>query len=93
MPCEIVLGGGGAFNPALRALLENELKRCPGRFSLHTHEEFGIRSDAKEAIAFALLAYATLHGIPNNVPAATGASHPCALGKIVPGRMMVGICR
>ena len=42
-------------------------------------------ADAKEAIAFAVAGYATLHGWPNNVPAATGAAHPTVLGNMTPG--------
>jgi anhydro-N-acetylmuramic acid kinase len=78
---ELILGGGGAFNPTLRQMLA---ERLPG-IRLCTHEAYGIPSDAKEAIAFALLGHATLCGIPNNVPAATGARHPVVLGTIVPG--------
>jgi anhydro-N-acetylmuramic acid kinase len=45
--------------------------------------DFGIDGDAKEAIAFAVLAHETYHGRPANLPSATGASHPCVLGKLV----------
>jgi anhydro-N-acetylmuramic acid kinase len=50
-----------------------------------THEDLGIDSDAKEAMAFALLGYLCFTGMHGNVPACTGASRPCVLGKIVPG--------
>jgi anhydro-N-acetylmuramic acid kinase len=46
-------------------------------------EDFGLSSDAKEAIAFAVLANETIHGNPGNVPGATGADGPVVLGKIV----------
>jgi len=46
--------------------------------------DFGISVDAKEAVSFAILAWATVKGIPNNVPGATGAEQPVVLGKIVP---------
>lgn len=78
----VILGGGGRYNPTLVRMLT---ERLPG-IAVRTHEDYGIPSDAKEAIAFALLGYATLCGVPNNVPAATGAAHPVVLGKIVPGR-------
>ena len=48
-------------------------------------DELGLYADAKEAVAFAVAGYAALHGWPNNVPAATGASHPVVLGSITPG--------
>src|SRR6185369_6404241 len=83
---QIVLGGGGAKNPTLRLLLSKELSRHgikPGQ--LCTHENFGIANEAKEALAFAILAYETLQGQPSNVPSATGAKRPVILGKIVPG--------
>ena len=47
-------------------------------------DEFGINCDAKEAISFAILAYATIKGMANNVPSATGAKQPVILGKIIP---------
>jgi anhydro-N-acetylmuramic acid kinase len=56
---------------------------CP----VYVHEDFGISSDAKEAMAFALMAQATLEGVSSNVPLATGARKPTILGKIVlPGK-------
>jgi anhydro-N-acetylmuramic acid kinase len=54
--------------------------------AVRTVAEFGIDVSAKEAVCFALLALATLDGLPGNLPAATGASRPAVLGKICPGR-------
>ena len=77
---EVILGGGGSYNPTLRRMISD---RLPG--ILHkVHEDFGISGEAKEAIAFALLGHATLCGVPANVPAATGASRAVMLGKVVP---------
>jgi anhydro-N-acetylmuramic acid kinase len=78
---EVILGGGGAFNPVLRRMLQ---ERLAPQLVL-THEDCGIRSDAKEAIAFAILAHETIMGAANNVPGATGAARHVILGKIVPG--------
>jgi anhydro-N-acetylmuramic acid kinase len=78
---QIILGGGGAKNPELRRMLSERL----GAGELLTHEDFGIANAAKEALAFAILAYETLHGRPGNVPNATGARRAVVLGKIVPG--------
>jgi anhydro-N-acetylmuramic acid kinase len=50
-----------------------------------THEILGLSSDAKEALAFAILAFETIHGRPGNLPACTGADSRAVLGKIVPG--------
>ena len=77
---QLVLGGGGAKNLALRQMLQAELPAV----ELLTHEDFGIANQAKEALAFAVLAYRTLRGEPGNVPSATGASRAVILGKIVP---------
>jgi len=75
----VILGGGGIHNPTLVSMLEKCL--APAQFSFH--EEFGINSSAKEAVAFALLAYETLHGRPSNVPSATGANSHAILGKVI----------
>lgn len=79
-PDRVILGGGGSYNRTLRCMLAARLPGIP----VLTHEDVGISGEAKEAIAFALLGYATLCGVPNNVPSATGAAHPVILGKIVP---------
>jgi anhydro-N-acetylmuramic acid kinase len=76
---EIILGGGGAKNPTLRRMLRENL----GTGEIHTHEDLGIANEAKEALAFAILAHETLGGKPGNVPKATGARHAVVLGKIV----------
>ena len=76
----VILGGGGAHNRTLVAMLSERLK--PARIT--NHEEFGIPGDAKEAIAFALLAYETLARAASNVPSATGAAYPAVLGSITP---------
>jgi len=54
----------------------------PRRVKLRYSNEFGIDADAKEAIAFAVLAYETWHKRPSNLPSATGARRPVILGKV-----------
>ena len=81
MPGEALMCGGGAQNPALMAEL-TRLLPCPVR----TTDEAGMPSQAKEAIAFALLAYETLHHRPGSLPSTTGASHPVILGSITYAR-------
>jgi anhydro-N-acetylmuramic acid kinase len=51
-----------------------------------THSTFGVESQAKEALSFAILAAATIRGQVNTVPACTGARHAVVMGKIVPGQ-------
>ena len=81
---QIILGGGGACNATLRSMLAAEL----GVGEMLTHEDLGIANAAKEALAFAILADATLRGQPGNVPSATGARRGVVLGKIVPGSFL-----
>jgi anhydro-N-acetylmuramic acid kinase len=47
-------------------------------------DDFGINVDAKEAVSFAVLAWATIKGLTNNVPGVTGADRPVTMGKIIP---------
>jgi anhydro-N-acetylmuramic acid kinase len=83
----IVVSGGGARNPTLMAFLRDALGlRFPEPPMLSRSDDFGLPADAKEAMAFALLAVECLRGRSANVPAATGAGHPAVLGKVVPGR-------
>jgi anhydro-N-acetylmuramic acid kinase len=77
---ELVVSGGGAHNPTLLAMLANQI--APLGLALRLSDEFGLPSEAKEAVAFALLAYETWHRRPSNVPSATGARKPAILGKI-----------
>ena len=76
---ELVVSGGGLHNPAILSGLREQM---PGIRILPSND-FGIDSDAKEAIAFAVLAHETYHGRPANLPSATGAHHPSVLGKLV----------
>jgi anhydro-N-acetylmuramic acid kinase len=77
---ELIVSGGGAKNPTLMAILQNELS--PYGIALRLSDEFGVPTEAKEAVAFALLAYETWHRRPSNVPSATGANRAAILGKI-----------
>ncbi len=74
----MIVSGGGAKNPTLMHMLAGNRMRLKVR----TADEFGLPSEAKEAVAFALLAHETWHRRPSNIPAATGAEHPAVLGKI-----------
>lgn len=78
---EALIAGGGARNPTLLRMLRDAL---PG-VAVRLMDDVGLSADAKEAVAFALMGYAALHGWPNNVPAATGAERPVVMGTITPG--------
>ena len=80
---EILVSGGGAHNRALRARLEALTAAAAVRDAEQVVP--AVPGDAKEAVAFALLAHETLAGRPANVPAATGAAGPRVLGSVVPG--------
>ncbi len=77
---EFIISGGGAKNPFLVAMLANELRGLG--LHIRSSDEFGLPSEAKEAAAFALLAYETWNRRASNVPSATGAKRPAILGKI-----------
>jgi anhydro-N-acetylmuramic acid kinase len=77
---EFVVSGGGTNNPTLMAMLANELRALG--LEMRFSDEFGVPSGAKEAIAFALLAYQTWNRRPSNVPSATGAKRMAVLGKV-----------
>jgi anhydro-N-acetylmuramic acid kinase len=80
IPDEVILCGGGSRNNTLVEMLRCELpdaKMC-------STDDFGISVDAKEAVSFAVLAWATIKGLTNNVPGVTGAERPVIMGKIIP---------
>lgn len=81
---EVVVSGGGCHHPGLMAALQRELGALPGKHPIRTFEELFFPGDAKEAVAFALLGYLTLHGQPGNIPSATGASGSRVLGAVTP---------
>jgi anhydro-N-acetylmuramic acid kinase len=77
---QMIVSGGGAKNPTLITMLREAV--APLGISLHFSDEFGVPAEAKEAVAFALLAHETWHRRASNVPSATGAKRPTILGKI-----------
>ncbi|MGE5736489.1 MAG: anhydro-N-acetylmuramic acid kinase [Acidobacteriota bacterium] len=77
---ELIVSGGGAQNPTLLAMLRDELSKI--RLRLRLSDEFGLPANAKEAVAFAVLAFQTWHRRASNIPSATGASRAAILGKI-----------
>ena len=76
---EVIIGGGGAYNPVLMKLLRRYL---PNHIDLKTHEDYGISNNFKEVMAFAVLGYCTYYNIPNNLPSCTGAKKRVVMGKI-----------
>jgi anhydro-N-acetylmuramic acid kinase len=77
---DYIVSGGGARNATLMTMLERRLG--PMGCKLTTSEKFGMPAEAKEAAAFALMAWMTWHHLPGNVPAATGAKRPAILGQV-----------
>jgi anhydro-N-acetylmuramic acid kinase len=77
---EVIVCGGGVYNAELMRMLHEGVQPC----MVTTPEAYGYPNEALEAILFALLAHATVHGQPANIPAATGARRAVVLGKIVP---------
>jgi len=76
---DIFVSGGGLHNQTLMGFL----RKAFGPIPIGPLNDLGIDGDAKEALAFALLADATLQGVPSNIPGATGARRPVVLGKII----------
>lgn len=81
-PGELILGGGGAKNETLVRMIAAQLPET----RILRHEDFGVPAQAKEALAFALLAYAAARREPNNLPSATGARRPVVMGKVIDPR-------
>ncbi len=80
IPDEVILCGGGSRNNTLVEMLHSELPDA----KMRSTDDFGISVDAKEAVSFAILAWATIKGLTNNVPGVTGADRPVIMGKIIP---------
>ncbi len=78
---DFFVSGGGAKNPTLMKMIEEEL--APFKLRVQKTDDLGLPSEAKEAVAFAVLAYQTWLKQPGNVPSATGASKPAILGKVI----------
>ena len=79
---EVILSGGGCNNPVLMNRLKEELS--PLKCS--TSQDYGIPVDAKEAVAFAVLANELASGNTNNLPRVTGADRGVPMGKIALGK-------
>jgi anhydro-N-acetylmuramic acid kinase len=75
---DVIVSGGGVHNPQIMSRLAQELPEI----TISTSTDHGISADAKEAIAFAILAYETWRKTPSNLPSATGARHRVVLGSI-----------
>jgi len=75
---ELIVSGGGRYNPMIMRGLQKAFRNV----KVAPSDDYGIPADAKEAVAFAVLANETIHGNAGNVPGATGASRPTVLGKI-----------
>ena len=79
LPDDVLVNGGGSRNPVLMAMIADRLDGIP----VNPTDVAGIDADAKEAIAFALMAHDTMAGLPTNIPGATGARRAVPLGKTV----------
>jgi anhydro-N-acetylmuramic acid kinase len=77
---ELIASGGGIQNPVLMHQLADEVG-----IPVRTTDELGLPSAAKEAYAFAVLGFLTVHGLGGTVPSCTGAAHASVLGSVTPG--------
>lgn len=78
----LYVAGGGALNPFLMKRLQERAKDC----KILTISELGISTQSKEAIAFALIGFLTMHGLPGQIPSCTGAIGSKLLGSLTPGK-------
>jgi anhydro-N-acetylmuramic acid kinase len=78
---ELILSGGGSANPTTMSWLRAALPTV----GVLTTSDLGIPTQAKEAVAFAVLGFLSWNGLPGSVTAATGARHPAILGSVQPG--------
>ncbi|MFS0784729.1 anhydro-N-acetylmuramic acid kinase AnmK [Bacillus sp. 1P06AnD] len=76
---EVIIGGGGSYNKTLIRMIQSLITEP---ISVCTQEEIGFSSEAKEAVAFAILANETYNHRPSNVPKATGAQKAVILGNL-----------
>jgi len=79
-PDELIAAGGGTKNPQIM----NHLRGLLPKTKVQTTDDYGLPAEAKEAVAFAILAHETWRRRPGNLPSATGASRPVILGQITP---------
>ncbi|HSM86777.1 MAG TPA: anhydro-N-acetylmuramic acid kinase [Candidatus Limnocylindrales bacterium] len=77
---DYIVSGGGTQNSTLMDMVEKQI--AGAGLTLRRADDFGVPSQAKEAVAFAVLAYQTWRRQPGNIPSATGAKRPAVLGKI-----------
>lgn len=77
-PAKLIVGGGGCMNQTLMGHIAALLPGC----AVMTNEALGYDSNAKEAVAFAILANEAVFAHYNNAPSATGAKHPVVMGRI-----------
>lgn len=77
---EILLAGGGVLNETLVGMIRERLE-----VPVKTFEEIGYRAKDREALAFAVMGYFVLHGLPNTLPSATGARYAVVAGKLSSG--------
>ena len=76
----LIVGGGGGYNNTLMGMLSDYM--APFGVKVRTQEDVGGNSDAKEAVAFAILADCCMRGETNTLPGVTGAEYETVMGKI-----------
>ena len=75
---ELIVSGGGVHNATLMARLARDLPTT-------TSDALGLPAQDKEAYAFGLLGFLTVHGLPGTLSRATGATRASVLGSLTPG--------